>query len=168
MSYKVSFFGQRKDEILPDDAGKELYDDYQKGELAEKVEIRNGLTVERRTIREIEYIPSLEETYAYSRNELQAFERDKLAPFLDDRGGLSVHGHLKFLESEGLIVLEVLNSPVKSYSDVRFGVLSHMVNEYKKMTEKLSQWLMYSGKKNYGQKQRDKELEAMAEAQQSN
>lgn len=162
MAYIVSFTGDRKPEQVADTQGAEIYKDFQEGTMAARIELRHGLIVECRTIKSIEYVPSIEERYTYSRNELDAFERDKLAPFLNERNELPLENKLRFLEKEGLIHFAVVRSPIVTSSDVVLSVVSHMVNEYTKMEERISQWVMYKGKRSYGEKKRVEQLEQTA------
>lgn len=164
MPYKISFYGDRKEEIIPDEGGKVLYTDFSSGELPDRVEIRSGLTVERRQIKDVEFIAAQREHVDHSRSELEHFEESKLRPFLDEKGRLTLHKELMFLQSERLIRVTKNKGVdvIKTVSDCILSVRSALVEEYAKMDEKLSQWKMLVGRKHYGKRMRDQELEETA------
>jgi len=163
MPYKVTFYGDRKPEIVPDDRGQMMYQDFQTGEMPDRVEVRAGLTVERRTIREIERVkgesnPRLEEM---SRAALDQFERDKLAPFLTD-GELTYDGKWRFLESESVVRVERLHEPVRYDGDVVPYIQQGMEARYQDLTNKIRQWSHWRGKRTYAKKMQEKEYDAIA------
>lgn len=162
--YRISFYGDRKPETIPDARGKLIYEDYQKGEMPPRVEIRAGLTIEAKSIKEIEHIPdSARYPQGPTEAELKLFEVSQLKGFLNERGELTPQDELAFLVAKGLIRVEMHKETYKTASDATLYVQSHKVREFGEVTELLSAWKTMKGKKNYAEKKELEELQAIAD-----
>lgn len=160
--YRISFYGDRKPETLPDSRGKALYEDYQKGELPVRVEIRQGLTVESKSIREIELISdsSSRNNQGMSPAEIRHFEERELLPFLTKHLELTPDQELAFLVGKGLIrVVMTQGTTYKTASDASIYIQPHAIEEYTKMVDKLEQWKVYAGRRNFAQKKAREEYD---------
>lgn len=160
MPYKIEFFGDRPAEILSDEAGQALYEDYRSGELPEKVEIKGRFIVPKAKIAGVERFVEKREEYEMSRSELLQFEHDKLGPYLSD-GQLTFAAELRFLEAQGVIRVEWHVTEPKTQSEVDVFVQPHLLNEYIRLGEKISQWKNQRARRDYAQKMEAKELDAV-------
>ncbi len=162
MPYKLTFKGDRKEEVINDEQGRQLYSDWQNGALPDRVEVRSGLTVLANTIKSMEYIYAAQERYEHTKTELLNFERDKLAPFLNEAGELTFEKELRFIESEGYWRVVVLNEPIRSDSDVEVYLNDTLLEQFNQTREKLGQWKLMRGKRSYAKKMQHREYEASA------
>lgn len=163
MSYKISFYGARNPETIGDTSGEQLYKDYASKTLPERVEIRDGLTVERKSIREVEKIYTAVERRDYSITELRQFEEDKLVKFLNEKGELGVWGKWCFLRSEKLVNATARVKEPKTDSDVSVVIYSHMIGEYERMKEKINQWQSWKGRGEYAKRMKAQQLAKTAD-----
>lgn len=148
-----------------------MYEDYQKGELPLRVEIRDGLTVESKSVREIEYIPdsSAVQQRGLSPAELRHFEATKLVRFLNNHQELTPDQELAFMVSEGLIrVVMAHGTTYKTSSDATVFIQPHLVKEYATMVEKLDQWKQYASKRRYAAKKELEHYEELVNREEAN
>lgn len=166
MAYKISFKGDRGPETISENQGQALYNDFQSGELPERVEIRRGLTVESRSIRDIEHItdPYVNATQ-YTKVDMERFEATELKPFLNDHFQLTPAKELAFLVAKNLIEVIMHSDEYRTASDATLYIKSARVAEYTAMVEKLEQWKTHAARRDYAFKKREEELEAIAQQQ---
>lgn len=161
--YRISFSGDRKPETVPDEIGKNLYQDWQSGEMPERVEIRNGLTIERRYIREIEHVPDFNPNrFMMTNDELRRWAEQELKPFLDELGNLTPHKELEYLVAKGLITVVMHKAHYMTASDATLYVRSDRTADFERVTNVLSQWKTYQGKLQYAQKKELEELDRIS------
>lgn len=165
MPYRITFYGDRKPETLSDESGKALYEDFKTGALPDRVEINGNIVVPKGKIEGVEFISTGPKAYTLSRAELLQFHNDKLKPFLNESGGLPLDGEMRFLEAEKVIRLERHTKVIKSASDCSMFIHANMLPHYEKLVDKISQWRMATGRKEYAKKQ---ELKAHAKSAATN
>lgn len=159
--YKITFYGDRLPETMSTEAGREFYNDFKNDQLPEKVEINGKFTIARGKIASVEFVPDKAETYQMSKAELVQFE-DKLRPYLDESGGLTEDGKLRFLEAENLVRVERKKTPVMTQSDAVVYINPDMISHYEKLVDKISQWQSFTGKRQFAKKMQTRDLERTA------
>lgn len=166
MSYKIYFKGDRPAEVIHGPQAEEMYNDYQSGNLPDIIEIKPGLTLPRSAINGMEKVkdhaPVRRET---TPSELKQFA-EKVRPYLEPDGVLSLDGQLRFLEAEGLIRL-VRNpgvTKIKTTSDCVEYVKDHLVDVYEGTLELISQYNLWHGRKAYADRKKLEHYQQMAKA----
>jgi len=118
--------------------------------MPEKVEIRAGLTVERKSIRDIEYVSEgYKPAQIMTTVELRDFEAKYLKKHLDDKGQLTPAAEIAFLVSCGLIDVVIHNHPYQTSSDATLYVKTQWAEKYTRMVEVLDQWKDHQGRISY-------------------
>lgn len=159
--YKITFYGDRLPETMTTEAGKEFYNDFKNNELPERVEINGKFTIARGKIASVEFVADKAETYQMSKAELVQFQ-EKLRPYLNESGGLSEDGKLRFLEAENLVRVVRHKAVVMTQSDAAVYINPDMITHYEKLVDKINQWQSATGKRQYAKKMETRDLERTA------
>ncbi len=149
MSYKISFKGDRTPEIVSDERGELMYQDWQNDTMPIKVEIRKGLTIEKSSIKSIELIVDHHAKPQFTPQVLRNFEETKLARYLEEDGSLTYQKKLAFLVASDLLDIVTHNTPIRTLSDATLYVRQARVAEYTLMVEMLDAWYEWKGRKAY-------------------
>lgn len=152
MSYKISFKGDRTPEIVSNERGQAMYEDWQNDTMPPKVEIRKGLTIEKSSIKSIELIVDTQTRVEYTPQRLREFEEKELAPFLNEHGQLTYQKKLAYLVKKDLLDIVSHRPEVRTLSDATLYVRSSRVKEYSDMTDLLDAWEEWRGRKLYAAK----------------
>lgn len=148
MSYKLTFKGDQKPEIVSDAQGVLMYNDWQSDAMPDRIEIRPGLTVESKSIKRIEHIVDEVKRQNFNPQELRDFDV-ALTQYLDDRGQLPLHNQIAFLVACQLITVHTHQSPILTNSDATIYVRVDRVNDYTLAIEKIAAWKEWKNRKNY-------------------
>lgn len=158
--YKVTFKGDRSHENIDNEAGAKLYEMKKQGTLPNHVELRDGLLVPSKTIKDIEHIPDATEKRQYSETELMRFANEELHPYLKD-GYLTQIGEILYYQAKGMVIYTGPTEDVSYAPSYYISVVKDRVKEFGDLQDKVHQYKFLLGRKYLAQKREAAELDSL-------